>query len=102
MLTVIIPVIVAFIASGSTYLAIRYKSSGKIATSEAAVLWAESQAMRKELRDEVVELRKQISLAQEYIAKLQEERTIDKAKIAELLEKIKNLEMRVKDLEGRI
>lgn len=43
-----------------TYLVARRQHSGSIRTTEAATLWAESAAMRKELHDEVVGLRKRI------------------------------------------
>lgn len=43
-----------------TYLVARRQTSGQIATSDAATLWAESQAMRRELRTEVVDLRTRV------------------------------------------
>lgn len=55
-----------------SYLVTRLKNSGKVDTTEAAILWAESQAMRKELRDEVVSLRNQLTLAQQEIILMRE------------------------------
>lgn len=73
MLDVIVPIIVAIIASGTTYFVARRKGSGRIETSEAADLWAESQAMRRELRDEVKDLRAQIKDLRAHIIKLEQE-----------------------------
>lgn len=42
------------------YLGIRRVNSGSIKTSEAQDLWRESQLIRKELRDEVTKLRKEL------------------------------------------
>lgn len=47
----------AVLAALGTYLIGRRQTSGTIKTSEASTLWTESQAMRKELRDEVERLR---------------------------------------------
>lgn len=45
----------------SAYMVARRQNSGRVETSDAATLWAESQAMRKELRDEVASLRREVS-----------------------------------------
>lgn len=46
------------VATGlGTWLVARRDSSGTVATSEAATLWAESQTIRRELRDEISQLR---------------------------------------------
>jgi hypothetical protein len=50
----------AVAAAFITYLVARRQSSGRIATSDAATLWAESQSMRKELRDECESLRGEV------------------------------------------
>jgi uncharacterized protein HemX len=56
-------VVVGVLGAALTAIGIVYTvkrvNSGKIDTSEAAQLWAESNAMRKELRDETVALRSQ-------------------------------------------
>lgn len=66
------------VASGGTYLIARRKASGRVDTTEAAVLWKQSQAMRKELRDEVVDLKEQLREA--------------RAEIVELRNRVKELE----------
>lgn len=53
-------VICALIGALGTYMAIKRKNSGLIETSEAADLWKESAAIRKELRDENTTLRERI------------------------------------------
>jgi glutamine synthetase type III len=50
-------IIAAFIA----YLGVRRGTSGSTATSDAATLWNEANAMRKELRDELVDTRKELA-----------------------------------------
>lgn len=60
----IIPIAVAVIAALGTYLVARRKSSGQIATSEASTLWSQAQEMRKELRDEIVKLRTDLTTEQ--------------------------------------
>lgn len=59
MTALVVPIVVALIAAAGAYLGVRRKSSGRIGTSEASDLWAESQAIRRELRDEVALVRKQ-------------------------------------------
>ncbi len=48
------------LAALATYLVARRQFSGQIASTDAATLWAESQAMRRELREEVIALRREI------------------------------------------
>lgn len=53
-------VLVAVIAFGTpvlTYLGLRYKSSGRVNSTEAETLWAEATKMRQMYRDEVDALR---------------------------------------------
>lgn len=59
---VAVPLVVALIAASGTYLVARRTRSGDIGTSDASDLWAESQAIRKELREEVISLREQLSI----------------------------------------
>lgn len=58
-----LPLILGLVGTALTQLVIwlvaRRSKSGRIDTSEAATLWAESQAIRGELRAEVAELRKE-------------------------------------------
>jgi peptidoglycan hydrolase CwlO-like protein len=53
-------VVAAALATLGTYMVARRRTSGQIATSDAATLWKESQQMRKELRDEVLVLRVEV------------------------------------------
>lgn len=59
--SVVIGAIGAVTVAVGTYLVARRQGSGKIATSDAATLWSESQAMRRELREEVVMLRQELA-----------------------------------------
>lgn len=47
----------AVVTGGFGYLIARRNTSGRVNTTDAAKLWDESNAMRQELRDEVVALR---------------------------------------------
>lgn len=60
----------ASITALASYIIVRRQSSGRIATSEAVSLWAESQAMRKDLREEVRDLRIQLAQNREEIDRL--------------------------------
>jgi peptidoglycan hydrolase CwlO-like protein len=62
-----------------TYLVARRQNSGRIATSDASTLWVESQAMRKELRDEVLLLRTDVRELRTEIQALKEE--IDRLRV---------------------
>jgi hypothetical protein len=53
-------VLVGIASAGAAYFAARRTTRGTVNTSEAADLWAESNAMRRELREEVVALRAQV------------------------------------------
>lgn len=89
-LTIALPIlggiICAFIGAFGTYVAVKRKNSGKIETSEASELWQESQAMRKELRDEVVYLRGRVTNLETAMVEQQKE--------------IQRLRIRVKEVEG--
>jgi len=62
-LNVALPLIFGLLGTLVTQLGIwliaRRAKSGRIDTSEAATLWAESQAIRTELREELAELRRE-------------------------------------------
>lgn len=85
-----------------SYLIVRRTNSGNIDTSDAAVLWAESQAMRKELRDEVVSLRTEVTSLKRDLQKAEKDNEISHAKITKLIARVKQLERHVKELGGKI
>lgn len=70
------------------YLGVRRVGSGKIGTSEAKDLWAESQSMRRELRDEVSSLRIQLGEAHKEADRLRN-------RVIELEGKVQDLSSRV-------
>lgn len=80
----VVAVVVGVVSATATYLAVRRKTSGNVATSEASDLWAESQAMRRELRDEATELRREV-------ATLRSEATELRSTMANLLSEISHL-----------
>ena len=85
-----------------SYLIARRNNSGTIDTSDAATLWAESQAMRKELRDEVVSLRTELAAVKKELIKANRENQISHSKIAKQISIIRSLEKRIKELGGKI
>ena len=76
------------------YLGIRLVNSGWIRNSTASTLWAESTAMRLELRDEVVALRAEVSA-------LRADNEADHARIAELEHELANVRAELETLKGR-
>lgn len=58
---IILGVLGTFISGVVVYVNTKRQYSGKIGTTEAETLWAESQAMRKELRDESDNCREEVA-----------------------------------------
>jgi len=79
-----ITVLVSAISAGSAYLIARRTTRGTVDTSEAATLWAESQAMRRELREEVVQLRAEAATLRQEISELHGDVAGLKAEVVEL------------------
>jgi len=91
---------VATIASSVvTYKIARRKTSGSIDTSDAATLWSESKAMRKELRDEVIALRSEVLSLKKTLAELEQEKDLNEKTITKLRKQIATLEDRIKKME---
>lgn len=57
LLVLLVGIIPAVLTALVTWAVAKRSRSGKVATTEAETLWAESQAMRLELRNEVAALR---------------------------------------------
>ena len=95
---IIAPVFTAIAA----YFIARRTTSGSIDTSDAATLWAESQAIRKDLRDEIVSLRAELASVRIEVIGLEKGKVIDHTKIVDLVAKIKELEARLKKLGGNL
>lgn len=66
-------VFAALFTAAGTFLIARRTTSGRIGTSDAASLWAESQAMRRELREEVIALRADNAALRQEVARLRDE-----------------------------
>lgn len=97
-LTIAAPIATAI----GAYIIARRTTSGSVDTSDAATLWAESQAIRKELRDEIVALRADGAKLRTDILSLENDKVLDHAKILELVAKVKKLEARLKKLGGNL
>lgn len=82
---------VIVVALGTAY-GIKLKSSGKISTTEATVLWQEAQDMRLELRAEVATLKEEVRVLKEDNIKI-------KADNIELREDNVELRRRIEELE---
>jgi septal ring factor EnvC (AmiA/AmiB activator) len=102
MYSILAVIIGALITAALTYYGVRRNSSGDIDTSDAATLWAESQAMRKELRDEVVSLRKELGDVKTDLVRAERDNEISHQKILKLIGRVKQLESQVKKLGGKI
>lgn len=63
--TVVIPLLAVLLAPLLAYFGVAKKLSGKIATSEAKDLWAESQSIRNDYREEATRLRERIAALEE-------------------------------------
>lgn len=99
---ILIAIFAPTIAAGVTYFVARRISSGRVATSDASDLWTESQSMRRELRDEVKELRSMITDLKQKIDALETEKFVSIQKIIELQQKVELLKDKVKKLENKI
>lgn len=89
------------ISAIAAYVIAKRTTSGNIDTSDAATLWAESQAIRKELRDEIVALRDEVASLKKDVLALEKDKILDHAKIVELVGKIKKLETRLTALGAK-
>lgn len=91
---------VVFTALGGYFIAKRV-NSGSIDTSAAADLWQESQAMRKELRDETVDLRGQLDALRSDFAAAATERDSCKRETEALKVKMAKMEGELTALKRR-
>lgn len=73
----------------ATYQIAKHKNSGEIGTSDAAQLWTESNAMRKELRDELLANRKEIAESRIEIKTLRGEVSVLRSEVKRLKGKLK-------------
>lgn len=94
-------------AAIAAWLVARRKASGRIETTEAATLWEESQAMRKELREEAVVLRQEVlAMREEAVAMrnetlvLREEAVAMRAELTVLREREKMCKDHLLELEA--
>lgn len=68
----VITALATVVTAAVTWLIAKRRTSGNVATSsDASLLWAESQTLRKELRDEVRDLRATIAKREERIVQLE-------------------------------
>jgi predicted nuclease with TOPRIM domain len=82
-------------AAGVAWLIARRTSSGRVDTTEAATLWAESKQMRSELRDEITVLRAGLAEMQSELAALRTETAECRAESASLRKEIMSLRKRL-------
>lgn len=74
----------AIITAGVTWFIAKRKSSGKISTSEAADLWAESRAIREEYKNDRVALKEEVSALRKEVRDCHDESKEYKARIEAL------------------
>lgn len=87
------PIIVAAISALSTYFIVARKASGRIATTEASKLWDEAKSLREVYKEDLAQLRLEVSVLEQEVEKLEEENR-------ELRWKNARLERRVEELEN--
>lgn len=66
-------VVAAFIGSAATYLSLRWSKSGQIKSTEADVLWEESTSIRRELREQIQQLKEHLDQTEMEVAQLRKE-----------------------------
>ena len=71
--TALIAIFAAAIGPLLVYIAAIRKASGKVASSEAADLWAESAAIRKDYKDRIAELERRIERFEDRDREMQRE-----------------------------
>lgn len=92
----------AVIGAVATFMVAKRMNSGEIDTSDAAQLWLEGQAMRRDLRDEVVVLRDKVNTLEGTRTEYRDLIVVLRSKVGEMAadaqimqEKIIRLEMTV-------
>lgn len=88
--TVVVPIGVALLAAAGAFFAAIRRMSGKIATSEAAQLWAESASIREDYRvkaerngERIARLEERLALCEKDNNKLSKDNLVLMVKIAE-------------------
>lgn len=101
-LAFVAPVLAATLTAGIsaivTYAAMRRSKSGRINSSEADVLWTESSAIRRELREQVQALEKHIQANEVEIAGLRSENAALKHEVLMLRQENAALKIQVDHL----
>lgn len=88
-------------AAFTAWTANRVKS-GKIATSEATQLWQESGAMRKELKEEIVELKKEMEAFKAENMSLREENAKWRQRFEDMQKELDAVKAENLALRGRV
>lgn len=95
-----VALIVGVVAPVLSYITANRKLSGKIATSEAADLWAESQQMRTDLRTQLGDADKRLRLLEERVTELERLNTALVRENSALKRENRQLTLKVESLEG--
>jgi predicted nucleic acid-binding Zn-ribbon protein len=106
---VFIPIVVAIVAPIGAYLLAARKMSGKVTTSDASQLWAESRDIRDDYRvrlgsanDRIIGLEGRVTKCEETNLSLEKENLFLQRKIQELEELIVELRATIVKLEGTV
>ena len=107
MTTELLAVVAVLIAPLVGYLAASRRLSGKIATSDAEQLWAESKAIREDYRGQIISANKRVARLEERVVVLEQhnsdlsaENEVLRKQVAEYETKVKRLQARVAHLEA--
>lgn len=103
-LNLVAPALAAIVTAGAasvvTYFTVRRSKSGRINSSEADVLWEESTSIRRELREQVQQLERHISLNEVEIQKLRTENAELKHEVLVLRQENAALTVQVEKLKA--
>ena len=95
----LIPIIIAAAAPLAAYLLAARRMSGKIATSDASELWAESRSMRDEYRTQLSASSERVKLLEQRIDKLEDTNTGYRHEIEALKGQIATFQLTIKEME---
>ena len=97
--TFIVPVLIAAIAPLGAYLLAARRMSGKIATSDATDLWAESKDIRTDYRLRLEESNQRVEALEKRIDKLEDLNTSHRHEIEALKGQIATFQLTIKEME---
>jgi len=100
--TELLAVVAVLIAPLVGYLAASRRLSGKIATSDAEQLWAESKAIREDYRGQIISANKRVARLEERVVVLEQHNSDLSAENEELRKQVAEYKVKVQKLQARV